>query len=390
MRGDGGKEFKETDDYKEKLFESYKSKSASFDRSFAILITFSLLLIFVIILPYFSIQLQISSINNQFKFIREDNSTIQAFGQNLNATLERVREQAPKDLANFVLETGGPEELVIKKAKSQLDQIINTVKENVTSPLRALHDKSLVQPDILEAKIDNQSQIIKNNIRMSDFKTVAEKGASFRMYTLNISDSIKGGLDYGIVSKIFNQSIKDLNQNMAVLEEKEKNIISRINQVQFPFGNIPIGLDELISIFPIVLAIGTTICVFTLRDTITLRRDLDKWYQSNVGGNNISVSDDLSLIAPIWINPIAPKLDQIIKFSILIVPLLIYALIALYQISFGWGGEDIGKLFTFPGEREGNIQIFTVLYTIFAITIAYSYWKFIIQLRHYRQELKSP
>lgn len=390
MRGVGGKDFKVSDDYKEKLFESYKSKSDSFDRSFAILITFSLLLIFVIILPYFSIQLQMSVITNQIELMREDNSTIQAFAQNLNATLDRVREQAPRDLKDFVLDTGAPPELVVEEAKSQLDQIINTIKKNVTSPLRALHNKSLVQLDILESKIDNQSQIIKNNIRMSDFITGEQKDVSFRRYTLNISDAIKESLDYGIVSKILNQSMKNLNQNMVVLAEKEKNIISRINQVQFPFGNIPIGLDELISIFPIILAIGTTICVITLRDTITLRRDLDKWYQNKLDDNSISISDNLSLIAPIWINPIAPKLDRIIKFSILFVPLLIYALIAFYQISFGWGGEDTGRLFTFPGEREGNIKIFTVLYTIFTITIAYSYWKFITELRHYRQELKLP
>ena len=71
------------------------------------------------------------------------------------------------------------------------------------------------------------------------------------------------------------------------------------------------------------------------------------------------------------------------------IPPLIFVLIALYQISFGWGREGIDNPFTFPGEREGNVQIFTVLYIIFTITIAYSYYKFVTELRNYRRELES-
>ena len=389
MASNGGGGFKDSEDYKEKLFESYKSKSDSFDKSFALLMTFSLLLIFVVILPYFSIQLQMDAVANQIKLVQEDNSTLQTFAQNLNSTLNRVKEQAPRELRSFVLETGAPPEQIVDKAKNQIDGIINTVKKNVTSPLTALHNKSLVQVSILEAKLDKQSQMIKDSITFDDFRTVIAKGQFFGRYTLNTSDVLMEGLNYDILNKILSQSIDELNQNIAVLKEKEKNIISRINQVQFPFGNIPIGLDELISIFPIILAIGTTICVFTLRDTITFRRDLDKWYKKKLGGSPVRISDDLSLIAPTWINPTATKLDQIIKFSILMIPPLIFVLIALYQISFGWGREGIDNPFTFPGEREGNVQIFTVLYIIFTITIAYSYYKFVTELRNYRRELES-
>jgi hypothetical protein len=389
MVGNSGEGFKESEDYKEKLFDCYKSKSDSFEKSFAILITFSLLLIFVVILPYFSIQLQMHAVSKQIKLIQEDNSTLQTFVQNLNSTLNRVKEQAPRELRSFVLETGAPPDQIVDKAKNQIDVIINTVKKNVTSPLTALHNKSLVQVPILEAKLDKQSQMIKDSITFDDFRTVTGKGQFFGRYTLNTSHTLMNGLHYDVLDKILSQSIGELNQNIGVLKEKEKNIISRISQVQFPFGNIPIGLDELISIFPIILGIGTTICVFTLRDTITFRRDLDEWYQKKLDDNRDRVSDDLSLIAPIWINPIAPKLDQTIKFSILMIMPSIFVLIVIYQISFGWGSGDVDNPFTFPGEREGNLQIFGVLYVIFARAISYSYWKFIAELRNYRRELES-
>jgi hypothetical protein len=338
-----------------------------------------------------SIQLAKHDISEGIKDIRHDNSNIRNVRQNLTTLLGKVSVQGPIDLRNFVLESGpsGPSEgQIVEKAKNQLDQIIKETKNDVVSPLKSLHNISLVNLDTLEAKIDNLSRI-KDTMEFSDFRTIKAKGITFGHISQNIKGTLESTLDFGNIIKKLDDRMAKLNENLKVEQEKENNITSRINQIQFPFGNVPIGLDELISIFPIILAIGTTTCVFTLRDTITLRGGIDKWYQKKMGDNSVKVPNNLSLIAPIWINPKAPKLDQIIKFSVLLVPPLIFALIALYQISFGWSGEDIHKVFTFPGGRDRNVQIFTALYIIFSMTIAYSYWQCVTEFRRYRNQLDS-
>ena len=64
MKDSGNNNFKQNDDYKEKLFESFKDKSNNFIKSFGLLIGFTLIFLFAIILPLYSLQLQKSFIND--------------------------------------------------------------------------------------------------------------------------------------------------------------------------------------------------------------------------------------------------------------------------------------------------------------------------------------
>ena len=88
--------------------------------------------------------------------------------------------------------------------------------------------------------------------------------------------------------------------------------------------------------FPLILSLGTSICLSNLYDTVRLRRSLDKWYLDEDFQNTTNISEDISVIAPLWISPLGSKKVQIVKFSILLTPAIIFILIVGYQMSFGW------------------------------------------------------
>ena len=90
-------------------------------------------------------------------------------------------------------------------------------------------------------------------------------------------------------------------------------------------------LDDVIMIYPIGLAIGFFICMQPLSDALRLRKKFHNEYLKYLKKLELKESN-LTLITPLWIYPIDPKLNQIMRFALLSIPFIIF--IVSWYINF--------------------------------------------------------
>ena len=120
-------------------------------------------------------------------------------------------------------------------------------------------------------------------------------------------------------------------QNLTTVKEKLENNETEFNntrqrltntfqQLQAPFfGKIPVGLDEAIIAFPVILSLGFLIYSYLLTDAIDVRQRFYKAYKKK--------EPPIYIIAPIWIDPEKKdKHDIILRFIVISIPTIIFAL----------------------------------------------------------------
>jgi hypothetical protein len=186
-------------------------------------------------------------------------------------------------------------------------------------------------------------------------------------------------------ASLLKTELKNLADNMNKSIEDDRKVEERLSQIDFPFGQLPATLDEAISIFPISMAVGSLICNSIIVDTIKLRRELlDYYIQKYISKGIRDKSPDISNIAPLWIDPVHCKQQQILKFFILSIPFIIFVA-SCFLIFFEWLLIDpaLGHrrtILTFPGGTEINHIVFTTMYTISAGLFFYGYRRIMSEL----------
>jgi hypothetical protein len=63
------------------------------------------------------------------------------------------------------------------------------------------------------------------------------------------------------------------------LNYTKQQIEKRIDQIEFPFGRLPIGINDSIYLFPIGIAVGFILIVSIISDKFKLRQDLFQFYE---------------------------------------------------------------------------------------------------------------
>jgi hypothetical protein len=99
--------------------------------------------------------------------------------------------------------------------------------------------------------------------------------------------------------------------------------IAALQDISTPFGPLPIGVNDLIMIFPILLAVGFYVCVNSYCESLQIRqsfRDLRK-------SQDPRAFDDgyLAMIAPVWIDPLRAPRHRLIRMLVLVSPLVLFA-----------------------------------------------------------------
>ena len=121
---------------------------------------------------------------------------------------------------------------------------------------------------------------------------------------------------------------KQLLQNRTLLQNEKNEIADRLNQIQFPFTTLPIKLDDAIMVFPISLAVGFLVCINLLCNAIHLRKNFHSAYlKKNPMQMKLKDKEEIALITPLWIDPLNSKLNQMIRFTILLTPFAIFILV---------------------------------------------------------------
>jgi hypothetical protein len=229
-------------------------------------------------------------------------------------------------------------------------------------------------------------------------KTIDIQLANQTVATKKLKGLMRSGLNslYPTINKItgtLDNSIHDLdiistqlNKTSNQLSKKQNEIEDRLKQIEFPFGKIPIGLDESIFLFPVGLAVGFLICASILGNTIRLRKDIHTRYKikKDAGANSIA-DQKVDLIAPLWIDPISKKFYQLLKLMIFLVPLVMFV-VSLYLISHIWGIINRDQLAgVFVNSSINNLLIHGGLYILSFGFFIYGCWRIFVELRNYKK-----
>jgi hypothetical protein len=181
------------------------------------------------------------------------------------------------------------------------------------------------------------------------------------------------------------QSIEQSNNNLVDqkirINSIAQKIADRLEQPNSPLGILPIGFDELASVFPIALAGGSLIYVFSFIDAMSLRKEFHHSYKYLV--KNSITDQQITSIAPLWLDPLRAEQNKIMRFAILTIPFVVFVA-GCVLIFYSWTNPNISI-----GGEYTNRYIFGGLYVLSGGLFIYGYFKIIKEYRHYINEKAS-
>jgi hypothetical protein len=175
----------------------------------------------------------------------------------------------------------------------------------------------------------------------------------------NLSEVIKPT----IISQNVNQSLTSVISNVSAIVNDTKHIFivpnlmdalrkfntsrNEINNfveswksLETPFGELPIGLTNLLAILPVGLVVGYVICILSLDHAMRARERLHHLYRKYYNLEIIDYDKEIATLAPIWLDPINKsklgKLKKIAQLLVLVVPIILIFSLSVYLILNIW------------------------------------------------------
>jgi hypothetical protein len=431
--------------YGERIFELYDDRYKTFQKGFSLLIGLSLLFLFIILFPYISIQeeeyrisAKLEELSNEIKDVQKPIDAYQNIQYGISLLMDKINK-SPYDLRNFLEELQskidncrnlGTSDMnmamqqsnevnecnnipsneteykiyissqVNDKTKSQYDEYETIINQNISEPLEIFSNESQYAMTLENLKDYKQGlQALQNSLNNTISKDpdfwITFQGK--RHLSTSLEDQVNNfsnTYDMIIESQfeLMKKKFDELNDNKIQLVQFQKNlnvtkqqISDRINQIEIPFGKIPFGLNESISVFPLALGIGFAVCASLLSNAILFRKSLHEWYSSQSIGKNSPVHQRIPIIAPLWIDPLKPKYNQIINFIVLFVPFILF-IISWQMVSYGWSIPQVNSTeITFPIDKNSFQLLYTILYIISFLLFIFSYFRLAFHIHNYKK-----
>lgn len=244
-------------------------------------------------------------------------------------------------------------------------------------------------PDITNAlDLETKSDLALNDTIYG--KLYAEIGNEIRFSTdpvfMNVTSILSGQIGE------FENIVGSLNDRLERLTIREDETANRLKEIEFPFGNIPLGINESILFFPVGISAGFWISASLLGDSLLLRKRyhnivkaIDKTtIEKNEGEIGRRINENLAILYPIWIDPITSTPVRIVKLIILSVPAIIFVA-SIYILMNSWqiiiSQQDLEGLFI--GNNRDNMLLYIASYVISSIFFISGYWRIYKELRNY-------
>jgi hypothetical protein len=185
--------------------------------------------------------------------------------------------------------------------------------------------------------------------------------------TKNTTDQLSANLSEvrkpTIISQNTNQSLTSVISNVSAIANDTKQLLivpnlmdalrkfntsrSEINNfveswksLETPFGELPIGLTNLLAILPVGLVAGYVICILSLDHAMHARERLHHLYKKYYNLEIINYDKEITTLAPIWLDPISKgklsKLKKIAQLLVLVVPIIMIFSLSVYLILNIW------------------------------------------------------
>lgn len=283
------------------------------------------------------------------------------------------------------------------RIQDELIRMNKTLTDNITLPLRMSGNDTIPEKDIhdlnvafnnLKVKSDNLSDKASLNFMydaVDAFKnvsnqTIGSAQKNLENYIVSLNDFQYSELKR--LNQTQNQTIQEKNR----YDSNREKIADRLNQIQFPFGKLPITLNESIVAFPITLGIGFVISSFYLSDSIRIRKELHSLYKSKYNDSSKeSLKKRTLILTPLWIDPLSSKMNIVLKFAVFIIPLAIFAVSCYFIISyvlFGQDSELSDSLFYY--ESTYLTYIFIILYLLCIVLFSAGLFTILREIHRYK------
>lgn len=307
------------DEYFNKLLDINLENFKTFQKIFAIILGFSLFFLLTAIFPYFTnvyeqkekqikIDFYNKTINDYEKKILDLNNSIPLTSSLIEETDNRISNV---------------------NSSSNVEKTIKPLLEKVGISLNNSNDKELIS--MLQSG---------EEFAINGTKKIAEMALESLNYDRNLLLEQNSSLHKELKNNIENKSNLESNRTNTItaLNDDKGNLdklIKKWNEINSPFGNVPIDFSHLLAIFPISLAGGFSVCKVLLYNSINLRKEfkiINDKQQNNKYENNKVLID---LIMHSWLNPEDSVHNKFIRFSILLLPFVIF-IISVSMISYSW------------------------------------------------------
>lgn len=402
----------------ERIIGLYETRSKEFQRVFNGLVLFSLVFLFIILIPYASLKIEGRQISEEMQNLLVEIKPMQArflAYEQAQAGIEDLRQQinnGPDELREHIktLEEECAstsifaQQPVCPSDNAERDSWLNQkVQEEIQNQLAAYQEiitKDVIAPlqtiDVSATDIDlaalteglDSLQIIYPS-KLAENPNFWRKFESKVSFYAQLDEALDGKWStYESVieaqSKILDDALTSLEATLVGQTERQDQlktdevaIEGRLSQIEFPFGKFPVALNEAVAIFPLVLSLGFFICTSQLFETMRARRSFHLLYQDNDPNREILTDQQIALIAPLPIDPLDREKNPAIQSAILLVPFVIF-LVSCGLILYGWTLQD----------NLSDILIFTrwvyaILYVFSLGLFVYGYQRVIKEARHY-------
>lgn len=139
---------------------------------------------------------------------------------------------------------------------------------------------------------------------------------------------------------------------------------ARLKEIETPFGRLPVGLNEALLGFPVLLAVGFLVCVVQMMDARRLRAAFADVYRRSDPEGTVLGDKEVALVAPLWPSP-----ERRGATLLMLVPFLVF-LLAVGVVVYSWRMTD-----SFRAVGGLSLGIFFGLYGVSMIT-------FLVALRY--------
>ncbi|MBA4379251.1 MAG: hypothetical protein C0393_00915 [Anaerolinea sp.] len=411
------------EEHLKQVYELYQDKAKYFRKIFSGLCIFALAYLFIILIPYISIKVRSDEIPGQVQRLSEQiaqsGTRIEAY-ESAIIGYQEVRtklENSPNDLRDFILgldrspqgsvpsfqqqsqsTQGGACDSFVDAERTtclvnqEVERIFmecrDSLQQTIIVQLRSLDEEAAASIDIaeLESGLDELQTVFeaKLDVKPDFWLTFTGKETFFAELRAEVDRfwQEKGSAIETQYAKL-EKELAALEENRTNLETEytqlkadEDRISKRFQEIEFPFGSLPIGLAESVAVFPILIAIGFGVVVSVLLETIRLRRVFQTLYQQKDSDKIILTDEQISLIAPLWIDPADPRQNRVVQLGVLSLPLLVFV-VAGVLVSFIWTtSEGVNTILL-------DQWLFGGLYLVGLGIFIYAYWQLATQLRRY-------
>lgn len=363
------------DDYFKSLAATFEVRSKGFRGLSLALITFALAFFFFILLPNVLLQTESAAVADRLRVLEREQTNSRKLAEACEKAVQGVALLQDKigsgaaELRQFIVanvSSGSsstdtpnlgeqrPQEVdppsLDEKIRAKLDAMIvgyvTIAQDEIVQPLKQTGNDGLAnQLDHLPETI---AESFKTHLEATPqfWQTVETKEGFFGELNAEFQSSWK---ELAQTANLQPEKMKELKEKQAVLSKdiekmkadnlslvaKRKEYSDRLEKIQSPLGNLPVGLSEAILIFPILLSIGFVVLAYQFRDMLRLRQELYHLTREKDPEQQVITDHRFELTAPIWFDrTISQRSEGFGQGLALLPPALVLLTIAL--IVYSW------------------------------------------------------